>query len=112
MPEGVVTLCCGGPDIGELMAKDTRVIYFYSGFNLLGEIAVFHWINQNRKDSSIPCEQQIWKMHFGTRWKQCLYYNGGRESGLGHKRVSVRGSGNLWLKMHFSQKNADLRINL
>lgn len=25
VPQGVVTLCCGGPDIGELMAKDTRV---------------------------------------------------------------------------------------
>jgi aldehyde dehydrogenase family 7 protein A1 len=31
VPEGVVTLCCGGPDIGELMAKDTRVYYFYWG---------------------------------------------------------------------------------
>ena len=26
LPKGIVTLCCGGPDIGEKMAKDSRVI--------------------------------------------------------------------------------------
>ena len=49
MPEGVVTLCCGGPDIGELMAKDSRVIIYYIwGLINQGEIVVIHWIDQNR----------------------------------------------------------------
>ena len=77
VPEGVVTLCCGGPDIGELMAKDTRVIIFIFGLINAGEIGVFHRINQNRQDRASQREQQIWKMHSRTGRQQCLHHNGG-----------------------------------
>ncbi len=73
VPEGVVTLCCGGPDIGELMAKDTRVYYFYWGWNYQVKLLSFTGSTKIGK---------IVQSHVNNRFGKCILELGGNNASI------------------------------